>query len=118
MFSAALMMLVWLAPWFRSCRGRAVVLGLAVGFLRGFDHTRGGVCRRRAGLAAARLARVRRARGVVPLIGSGSGELGPRADGGGACYVRFMARVRSALGQFYGSVRSALGHVRSVLWQR
>ena len=74
-------MLVWLAPWFRSCRGRAVVLGLAVGFLRGFDHTRGGVCRRRAGLTAARLARVRRARGVVPLIGSGSGERGPRGGG-------------------------------------
>ena len=37
------------------------------------------------------------------------------ADGGDACYVRFMPRVRSALGQFYGSVRSALGHVMSVM---
>ena len=51
-------------------------------------------------------------RGVVSLLGRQTG------DGGDACYVRFMPRVRSALGQFYGSVRSALGHVRSVLWQR
>ena len=31
-------------------------------------------------------------------------ERGP--DRGDACYVQFMSRVRSALGQFYGSVRS------------
>ena len=31
------------------------------------------------------------------------------ADGGDACYVRFMSRVRLALGQFYGSIRFALG---------
>ena len=44
------------------------------------------------------------------------------ADGGDACYVRFMPRVRSALGQFYGSVRSVLcqfyGSVRSAFGQR
>ena len=38
-----------------------------------------------------------------------------RSDGGDACYVRFMPRVRSALGPFYGSARLALGHVRSAL---
>ena len=50
----------WVSSWFRS-------------------HARGGgVCRRRAGLNAARPARARRARGVVPLGGSVSGEFGPR----------------------------------------
>ena len=44
----------------------------------------------------------------------GGGERHPRVaqavlDGGDACYVRFMSRVRSALGQFHGSVRSVLG---------
>ena len=60
-----------------------MVLGRAVELLRGFDHTRGGVCRRRAGLTAARLARVRRTRGVVPLIGSGSGDVSLALEGGG-----------------------------------
>ena len=36
---------VWVAPWFRSCRGRVVVVGFVVGCLRGFDHTRAaGAC--------------------------------------------------------------------------
>ena len=56
--------------------------------------------------------------GLLPKTSSsspGAGGAGGAggSDGGDACYVRFMARVRSALGQFYGSVRSALGHVMS-----